>query len=301
MYKKIIFWGTPEFSLPSLKILYKLDLIKIIITQPDKLGGRNKKLIISPIKDYALKHNLNLLQPDKLDDNFIKELKKYLPATFVVIAYGKIIPKKILDLSELQTINIHPSNLPLLRGPSPIQTALFKGFNTTAVSLMQIDDKMDHGAILEHIKVNIDKKDNYISLNNKLSKIGAKLLKNNILNYLNNKLKSKKQDHSKATFCKMIKKEDGNINWNNNAEKIYNQVRAFNPWPSTFTKINNLDIKILKVALSNKELKFSKILIEKDKLYIGTNTRALEILKVQIPGKKIIEVKDFLKGYKDRL
>ncbi len=299
--KKIIFWGTPEFSLPSLKTLHNLNLIKLVITQPDKKGGRNRKLITSPVKEYSLDNNIKLLQPYKLDSSFLRELEQYLPATFVIIAYGKIIPQEVLNLSELQSINIHPSELPELRGPSPIQTALLKGFNTTAVSLMQIDEKMDHGPILEQIKVDILKEDNYISLSNRLSKVSSELLQNSILKYLNNELKGKEQNHDKATFCKMIKKEDGDIDWNNTAESINNIIRGLNPWPSTYTKIKEIDLKILKVNISEKELKPKEILIDKDKLYIGTSTKALEILEVQVSGKRKTKVKEFLMGYSKKL
>ena len=141
--KKIIFWGTPEFSLPSLKTLHNLNLIKLVITQPDKKGGRNRKLITSPVKEYSLDNNIKLLQPYKLDSSFLRELEQYLPATFVIIAYGKIIPQEVLNLSELQSINIHPSELPELRGPSPIQTALLKGF---------IDRALTTGFAVKYIK-----------------------------------------------------------------------------------------------------------------------------------------------------
>jgi len=301
MDKKIIFWGTPDFSIPSIKVLHDLDLIKLVITQPDKKGGRNKKLLTSPVKDYALEHNLELIQPDKLDSNFIKELNNYIPATFVVMAYGKIIPQEVLDLSELNTINIHPSKLPILRGPSPIQTALLRGFDNTAVSLMQIDEKMDHGPIIEQIEVDINKEDNYITLSDKLSKISGEIIEKSIIKYLNNELKSNEQDHNKATFCKMIKKEDGNIDWSNNAEDINNKIRALNPWPSTYTTINDLDLKILKVNISDIELKSKEVLIKDNKLYIGTNTKALEILEIQVSGKRKMEVKEFLRGYDKKL
>ena len=301
MSKKVIFWGTPQFSLPSLKVLYKLDLINVLITQPDKKGGRNNKLLTYPLKDYALKHNLPLLQPYKLDFNFSKELEKYLPAIFIIVAYGQLIPQEILDLSELQSLNIHPSQLPILRGPSPIQTALLKGFDTTAVSLMQIDEKMDHGPILEQREVIIDQEDNYLSLSEKLSIIGSQLLADNITKYLKKELKGKEQDHSKATFCKLIKKKDGKIDWSNSAQDINNQIRALNPWPSTFTTIKDLYLKILKVNIVDKELKEKEILIEDNKLYIGTGTQALEILELQVAGKRKIATKEFLRGYSKKL
>jgi len=301
MSKKVIFWGTPQFSLPSLKVLYKLDLINVLITQVDKKGGRNNKLLTSPLKDYAFKHYLPLLQPHKLDSNFSKELEKYLPATFIIVAYGQLIPPEILDLSELQSLNIHPSQLPILRGPSPIQTAILKGFHTTAVSLMQIDEKMDHGPILEQREVIIDQEDNYLSLSDKLSIIGSQLLADNIIKYLKKELKGKEQDHSQATFCKLIKKKDGKIDWSNTAQDINNQIRALNPWPSTFTTIKNLELKILKVKIVDKELKEKEILTEDNKLYIGTGTQSLEILELQVAGKRKIATKEFLRGYSKKL
>ena len=166
---------------------------------------------------------------------------------------------------------------------------------------MQIDEKMDHGPIIEQREAIIDEEDNYISLSKKLSIVGAKLLEDNIKDYLNNKLKSQEQDHSQATFCKLIKKEDGQIDWSNTAQNINNQIRALYPWPSTFTTIKDLDLKIIKVKISNKELKEKEILIEDNKLYIGTNTQALEILELQVTGKKITVAQEFLRGYSNKL
>ncbi|MBT4516674.1 MAG: methionyl-tRNA formyltransferase [Candidatus Komeilibacteria bacterium] len=294
---RIIFWGTPEFAVPSLDTLNKLDLVSLVVTQPDRPAGRGKKLLASPIKEYATENNIDILEPQNLDDHFINELKKYLPATFVVVAYGKIIPQEILDLSELKAINIHPSMLPILRGPSPSQSALLKGFQSTGVSLMQLDKKMDHGPILSQIEVKIEPNEDYIDLSERLSKIGADIINKHILDYLNNKITPLPQDDEQASFCKMIKKEDGLIDWQKSAQDIHNKVRAFRLWPGAYTKLDNLDIKILKSEVVEENLKPGEIKFDKNNLIVGTADQSLKILELQVAGKKAMSVQDFIRGY----
>lgn len=298
---KIIFWGSPLFALPSLKKLASLNLIKAVVTQPDRPVGRSKQPVATPIKIFAQENNIDVLEPEKLDDAFIEEIKKYLPATFLVVAYGKIIPKEILDLSDLQTINIHPSKLPELRGPSPIQTALLKGFDTTAVSLIQIDARMDHGPILSQIEAKIEPNDDYSSLSNRLADVSADLLEKSIIDYLNNELKGQAQDDSQATFCQMIKKEDGKINWSNPASEINNMVRAYSVWPSAFGELNNIQFKILESKVVDEDLKPQEILIDNNRLIVGTSNKSLEIKKIQPSGKKPMSAVDFVRGYKNKL
>ena len=294
---RIIFWGTPEFAVPSLDTLNKLDLVSLVVTQPDRPAGRGKKLLASPIKEYATENNIDILEPQNLDDHVINELKKYLPATFVVVAYGKIIPQEILDLSELKAINIHPSMLPILRGPSPSQSALLKGFQSTGVSLMQLDKKMDHGPILSQIEVKIEPNEDYIDLSERLSKIGADIINKHILDYLNNKITPLPQDDEQASFCKMIKKEDGLIDWQKSAQDIHNKVRAFRLWPGAYTKLDNLDIKILKSEVVEENLKPGEIKFDKNNLIVGTADQSLKILELQVAGKKAMSVQDFIRGY----
>lgn len=295
--KKIIFWGTPDFALPSLQVLVKLNLVSAVITQPAKPAGRNKKLVSSPVEIYAQDHNLPILTPLVLNQDFVKELKQYLPATFVIVAYGRIIKQSILDLSDLPAINIHPSLLPELRGPSPIQTALLRGFNSTAVTLMQVDDKMDHGPILAQKQAIICPEDNYLTLSKALAEIGAQLLENTIISYLNNQIKGKPQDDTQATICHLIKKEDGQIDWSKTATEIHNQVRAFYHWPASYTKLKNLEIKIIQTKVIEKTLNPKEILIEDKRLIIGTGQNSLEILQLQPAGKKIITAPEFIRGY----
>jgi methionyl-tRNA formyltransferase len=295
--KNIIFWGTPDFAVPSLDILNKLNLVSLVVTQPDRPAGRGKKLISTPIKEYANKNSIDTLSPDKLDSNFIENIKKYLPATFVVVAYGKIIPQEILDLSELTAINIHPSMLPILRGPSPIQSALLAGFSSTGVSLMQLDKKMDHGPILSQIEVKIESNEDYIILAKRLSDIGAELLNKNILDYLNNQITPLSQDDDKATFCKMINKVDGLIDWSKSAKEIHNQVRAYRAWPKAQTKLDDLDIKVLKTELASNNLKPGEIQFDKNNIIVGTAEESLKILELQPAGKKSMLTQDFIRGY----
>ena len=299
--KKIIFWGTPEFSLPSLEALVRLDLVKAVVTQSDKPAGRGQKLNISPIKKYASEHNLFVLQSDTLDEAFINELKQFLPATFVIVAFGKIIPQAILDLSELTALNIHPSKLPILRGPSPIQTALLEGFESTAVSLMQLDAKMDHGPILGQIEAQIEPADDYLSLSHKLSQIGGELLSENIIPYLNNELKAVAQDDSKATICKLIKKETGVINWQDSAQKILNQIRAYIAWPKSSANLKDIEVKIEQAKISELKLNPGEIKIINTQLFIGTSTNALEILKLQPANKKSMTAAEFIRGYQSKI
>jgi methionyl-tRNA formyltransferase len=294
---KIIFWGTPEFALPSLQALHEMDLISAVVTQPDKPAGRGKKLLASPVKQYCLDNNIDILEPVKLDQAFIDGLKKYLPTTFVVVAYGKIIPQAVLDLSDLSAINIHPSKLPELRGPSPIQTALLRGFESTAVSLMQLDEKMDHGPILGQLEVKIEPNEDYIGLAERLSELGAKILADKVNDYLSGQLTPLPQDDKQATFCKMIAKQDGQVDWSESAQEIHNQVRAFRQWPTAFTELGKIDLKIIQTQVVDKKLSIKEVLIEKDQMFVGTSKQTIEILQVQPAGKKILKTADFVRGY----
>jgi len=215
----------------------------------------------------------------------------------MIIAYGRIIPDKILKLSELLALNIHPSQLPLLRGPSPIQTALLKGFKITGISLMQLDSQMDHGPLLAQEKIEINPEDNFLTLSKKLTSISQDILAKNVIKYLSNQLTPLPQDHQQATFCKIIKKEDGRIDWLKPAQEINNQIRAFNPWPSAFFDLNGLNIKIFKAQITENNLKPAEILIDQDKLIIGTSQKSLEILELQPAGKKIMRAAEFIRGY----
>lgn len=299
--KKIIFWGTPEFALPSLQVLLSLGLVRAVVTQPDRPAGRGRKIIPSPVKLLAQAHNLPILQFAKLNEEFVAALEKYLPATFVIVAYGKIIPQKVLDLSELKALNIHPSCLPELRGPSPIQTAILRGLKATAVSLMQLDAQMDHGPILGQKQALIGPNDDYLSLSNRLADLGAEMLKTYIFSYLEGKIEPKPQDDSRATTCSMLHKEDGQINWSKPAQEINDQIRAFKDWPGSFTTLNKIEVKINKARVVAQPGRPGKIVLQTDKIFVGTGQNSLEILAIQPAGKRPMTAAEFIRGYGQKI
>jgi methionyl-tRNA formyltransferase len=299
--KKIIFWGTPEFALPSLQALLKLDLVKAVVTQPDRPAGRGQKIVISAVKQLAQDNNLPVLQFAKLDDDFITALEKYLPGTFVIVAYGKIIPQIVLDLSELKALNIHPSKLPELRGPSPIQTAFLRGLKATAVSLIQLDAQMDHGPILGQEMVKIELNDNYLSLSKRLADLGAVMLNKLISSYLEGKIEPQPQADSQASFCQMLKKEDGQIDWSKPAQEINNQIRAFIDWPTSFTTFKKIEVKIIKARVVNESGRRGEVIFRDNKMLVGAGQGCLEILELQPAGKKPMNAQDFMRGYKQKI
>jgi methionyl-tRNA formyltransferase len=228
---------------------------------------------------------------------------------FVVAAYGKIIPKNILDLPKFGCLNVHPSLLPKYRGASPIQSALLNGDKETGVTIMLMDEKMDNGPKISEIRYQISETDTTEILMGKLAETGADLLLETTPDYLSGKIKPVEQDHAAATFCKIIKKSDGEIDWHKPAEQIYNQWQAFWPWPGVFADIKiqeykNIKIKFVELSLVDKKdekHKAGEIFTENDKLFVaGGNHKLLEIKKLQPEGKKIMEAKEFINGYLTR-
>jgi methionyl-tRNA formyltransferase len=297
---KIIFMGTPDFSVPCLKSLINEAKVIAVVTQPDKKVGRKQEIIPSPIKQFALKNSLEVFQPAKLKGNteFINQLKKYEPDLIIVVAYGLLLPQEILSIPKFGVINVHASLLPKYRGASPIQTAILNGDKETGVTIMLLDDKMDHGALLAQKTITLTDNDNFTSLHDKLAQLGADLLIDTLPKYLNNELKPIPQDESKATYCQLIKKEDGKIDWNKPAEDIERQVRAFTPWPGAFTDWNGKQVKFIKskvIELQNhKEGEIFKI---NDGFAVACGQGALEIIELQLAGKKPMSAKEFLNGY----
>jgi methionyl-tRNA formyltransferase len=301
--KKIIFWGSPEFALPALEAVHKLGLISAVVTKADKPQGRGLNLEACPVKRRTLELGLPVLSPLKLDNTFIAELQSYLPATFLIVAYGKIIPQTVLDVSQLPSLNIHPSLLPKYRGPSPIQSALLNGETETGVSLMQLDAEMDHGPLIEQILVPIDPRDYFPQLHDKLAHIAADVLKQSLQGYLDGSLNTRAQNDDAATYCQLLTKEQGQIDWNNTAETIRNQIRAFTPWPSCYFSWNGKSVKIIEadVVFSVNDKKPGELYRHGDELYVNCGLEALSILKLQLEGKREMSVQEFLNGYGDKL
>lgn len=327
---KIVFFGTPDFSVPCLISLAKAGYgIKAVITQPDRAKGRGRIFSPSPVKIKAQELGLEVLQPDKLNKNFIDKLTEIKAHLFVVVAYGEFLPLDLINLPNYKTVNIHPSLLPKYRGPSPIQWSLLNGDGVTGNSLMLIDKQMDHGPILNQSQIKIAPDETTESLREKLSQDGAQLLITSLPGYIQEKIKPREQDHTKATFSKLINKQDGLIDWHDTAQNILNKIRAYNPWPVVEIKIEKtsppfnsppklggatggesslmshslkgcFSIKIYKARISDRQFFPGQIEIDKinRQVYIGSGTKALEILELQLPGKKRLASKELVNGLK---
>lgn len=305
---RIIFSGTPDFSAPYLQgLLDDPDFLVLgVLTQPDKPSGREQKLSPSPIKLLAQKNNLQIWQPEKLrqDGQIVSELKETGADLLVVVAYGQIIPKNILDLFPRGAINVHPSLLPKYRGASPIQSALLAGEKETGISIMLVDEKMDHGPILAQERIQLAGEETNESLHQQLAVGGVSLLISTIKKYLTGEIKPKEQDHEAATFCATITKEHGRIDWSQPAQAIKQKIYAFCPWPATWTTLDNKRLKIFPPAeviktkiQENKNTREGKILIENDKMSIVCGgDDCLQIKKIQLEGKKESSVADFIRG-----
>lgn len=300
--KKIIFWGTPEFAVPFFNSLLDLGVITAVVTQPAKREGRGQiQTALSPIRQLATANGLSVLDPVKLDDRFVKEIEHLLPATFLVVAYGKIIPGSILELSELPAINIHPSLLPELRGPSPIQAAILGGDKQTGITLMRLDNEIDHGPIMAQKKVAINDNDTYQTLSEKLSLAGGQFVTKYIPRYLAGELKPAEQDHNRATYCELIKTADGQLDLKDSATILGRKIRALNPWPGTYLSWHSKRLKILSaIPVNDKPDKlFSKTSQQRLKIRCGSGS--LEIFTVQLEGKKALSSVDFLNGHPEIL
>jgi len=304
---KLVFFGTPEFASTILaKLLTREDFeVLAVVSESDKPVGRKQELVEPAVKKLVREKSITVLQPEKLDDEFYNTLVAFEADFFVVVAYGKIIPDRFLNLAKKGVLNVHPSLLPKYRGASPIQSAILAGEKETGVTIMLMDKLMDHGPILSQTPVAILDKETYLDLSNRLAVIGAELLVKTILDYFADKIKPCEQKHTEASVCHLLKKTDGEIDWHKTAIEIYNQWRAFVVWPGVYSviKIKNREvmIKFLELKLSDlkkEHLKSGEFLVAEDKLYVvcGEAT-VLEVLKLQPAGKKIQTAQEFMHGY----
>ncbi len=301
---RVVFWGTPDFAAESLKALInsKHEVIAVV-TQPDKPKGRGKKLTPPPVKVLAIEHNIPVLQPEKVKNNkeFFEELKKLNPDIFVVVAYGKILPKEIIELPKYKTINVHASLLPEFRGAAPIHRAIMEGKKRTGVCIMEITEELDAGDIYECKETDITEKDDIVSLHDRLAKLGAELLVDVLDKIEEGQINKKPQEHEKATYAKPIKKEEGKINWDKPAVEIFNQIRALKVWPKAFTTFRDKEIKILDAEVLDETSTNTPgeiVDIHKNKGFVvQTGKGRLLIKKVQFPNSKPISASDAVRGY----
>ncbi len=300
---KIIFAGTPEFGLPCLDALSQENIhIQAIYTQPDRPAGRGRELQTSPIKDWGLLHNIPIYQPQNFKTpEAIATIKALEPDLIIVIAYGLILPKQVLEIPKFGCINVHASILPRWRGASPIQHAILYGDEKTGVSIMQMDVGMDTGDYYEIATLAIDKNDNAKTLHDKLANLSIKPLMETVQKIAQHeKIIATKQDNTLATYAPKITKDDAAINWQQAAINIEYQIRAFNPWPLAFTNVNDTRFQVLeaKAIKSHANAKPGEVLeISKHGITVNTLKDALLITTIKFPGKNAISIADYMNSH----
>lgn len=299
---RTIFMGTPEFSLESLRYLYEKTNLLLVVTKEDKVNSRGNKIVFSSVKKYATDNNIPYIQPKSVKtDEIYEKLSDLKPDLIVVAAYGKIIPKKLIELPTYGIINVHSSILPKYRGASPIHAALLNGDTKTGVTTMMIDEGLDTGDILDIKEVDIDETDTLGTLTKKLSNLSYDLLDETITKLLNNTLVRTKQDNSKASVVGLIKKSDLLIDFRDDNKKIYNKVRAFNPEPTAYVMLKEENIKIYEIEKIDRE--YEGVLGEVVELtkkgpIIKCGRGAIKLLKVKIQGKNVQTGADLVNGRK---
>ncbi|PIR13959.1 methionyl-tRNA formyltransferase [Candidatus Falkowbacteria bacterium CG11_big_fil_rev_8_21_14_0_20_39_10] len=311
---KTIFIGTPEFAVPTFMSLVKDDFfdIQAVVTQPDKKVNRKQTLTPPPIKIKAQENNIRVYQPEKISDfqlpaspNRSEPIADFDLA--VVISYGQIIPKKILNILKYGSINVHGSLLPRYRGAACIQAPILNGDKESGITIIKMDAGLDTGPILAQNKIKLDTEETASSLHDKLSKLSAQILPKAIKDYVKEKIKPIPQDKTKATYVRELKKEDGRIDWKKPAVKIERMVRAFNPWPGVFTQVKSKKLKVESIKFLEVEHKILKVnkykigelFLDNNKLAVQCGRDALVIKKLQLAGKKPMSAEEFLRGHKN--
>ena len=300
----IVFAGTPQFAADHLKLLVDSQHeIKCILTQPDRGSGRGKKVIPSPVKEIGINNGIEVLQPYSLkDESIARSLESLKPDLLLVVAYGLLIPKKVLDIAEKGSINIHASILPRWRGAAPIEYSIYSGDNESGISYMRMTEGLDEGPTLEIHKCKIEKEDDLGTLENKFIELSKKNLLNFLAKFERGELKETPQENSKATFAPKIDSDFQKIDWNCVSNEIDQKIRSLNPKYGAFTFLGNKRIKIYKSSPAKKtsNLGPGKIEISEDgKLLVGCSQEtAIMIDTVQMEGKSAIQSEEFIRGYR---
>lgn len=296
--KKIIFMGTPDFAVLPLEKLNEKFCIKLVVTQKDKLRNRNK-LSQTPVKQKAIELGLDVITPDSVKtDEFFSLVKEINPDFIVVVAFGQIIDKRLIDFMKGKILNIHASILPHLRGASPINFAIVNGFKKTGLSIMSIDYGLDTGDVLEIDETDISISENVEDLYQRLKKMGANLIVK-VLENFQNFFENRKKQIGDSSYAPIIKKEMGKLSFNDFSINVHNKIRGFYNWPGTFCNYDGKIIKIHKSMLSSEKFdgKVGEIFkVDKEGFFVKTLDSSIKILEIQFPGKKRVLVKDYLRG-----
>jgi methionyl-tRNA formyltransferase len=297
---RIVFMGTPEFAVASLTALFDIGEVVAVVTQPDKPKGRGNALAISPVKALALERGVTVLQPAKLrTPPFSEELRKLAPDVCVVTAYGKILPKDVLQVPPHGCVNVHASLLPRFRGAAPIQWAIAHGDTETGVSLMRMDEGLDTGPVIAMKRLPITPEDTSATLHEKLARLGGDILREALPAYLRGELRPTPQPSEGMVLAPIIQKEDGLLDFTRPAVELERRLRAFTPWPGVYTGLNGARLKVHRVRVGSGQGAPGTVLAAGSQgLEVACGEGSLVLLDVQLEGKRVMTAGEFLAGHK---
>jgi len=300
----LVFCGTPQFAVPTLEKLVASGFrVGLVVTQPDRPKGRGLELVASPVKQSAVRLDLPVAQPEKIKNNeeFRAQLAAIKPDAIIVVGYGRLIPQWMLDLPPLGNINLHASLLPKYRGAAPIQWSIANGETVSGVTTMRLDAGLDTGDILLQGELAIAPEDTAETLAPRLASIGAELMIETLQGLQSASVHRRPQDHSKATLAPILKKEDGLVDFSRTATEIVNRMRGFQPWPGAYTNFRGKNLQILRARMATEAVPPSELLVSGDRLFAGCGRNtSLELLELQLEGKKRTSARDFIHGYRPK-
>ena len=293
----VVFMGTPEFALPSLRALIARHRVTGVVTMPDRPAGRGLAPRFSPVKQLALEHGLPVLQPRSLRrDDAIDALGRWRADVYVVAAFGHILPQRVLDMPAHGSLNVHASLLPRWRGAAPIQAAIRAGDTHSGISIMLMEAGLDSGPVLAQQAVRLAPDETAQSLHDRLALLGAALLSTSLPDWLEGRLTAQRQDEALVTLAPQLRKEDGRIDWSQPAQTIERQIRAFTPWPGSFTTWDGRQLKILEAAMASGSAKPGAVVARDGDIAIGTGAGLLLPRRLQLAGRRAQASVDFLRG-----
>jgi len=300
----LVFCGTPAFAVPTLENLVEAGLaVRLVVTQPDRPKGRGMELAPSPVKQRALQLGLPVSQPDKIKNNeeFRAQLAAIKPDAIIVVGYGRIIPPWMIDLPPLGNLNLHASLLPKYRGAAPVQWTIARGESVTGVTTMRIDAGLDTGDILLQEEITIAQQENAETLAPRMAAVGAGLMVETVRGLQAGTIHPRPQDHGHATLAPMLKKEDGRIDFRLTAKEILNRLRGFQPWPGAYTSWRGKNLHIWVARAVERPLAEGEIAVDGGEVLVGCGGgSALQLLEVQMEGKKRMPASDFVHGHQPR-
>lgn len=295
---KVVFMGTPDFAVPILEKLITDTEVLLVVTQPDKVRGRNNKISFSPIKEIAVKNNIEVFQPEKIKQDYQTIIDKN-PDIIITAAYGQIIPEELLFFTKYKAINVHASLLPKYRGGAPINRAIENGEKYLGITIMYMDKLMDNGDMISQRKIELKEEDNFDTMNKKLSILGRDLLMDtlpSIINSTNERIKQKEED---VTIIKLLNKEELLIDFNNDFISVFNKIRSLDSVPGAYAFLNNKKYKLYDVRLGKNVIdEIGKVVDIKDYLEIACKNGTIKVYYIQEEGKKKMNIKDFFNGHK---